>query len=152
MSTSADSRITEAWGDYVPGHRIEIEPVDTSELSWSGRGPTLPEARQRPERWLTQRAVESPHPITWHSLPYESLDEACHAQYRLEGTVPYLQSAACDIHWSIFGCDGDKDANGETRSYSQCTTRACDEYARTLLKAIAENAAIVLELLEQTSS
>lgn len=152
MSTSADvpAITVPAWGEYVPGHRIEIEPVDFSGMSWSGWGPCDPARRDVPARWLVQRDRQSPHPITWHSEMYASYDEARAELYRLELKVPHLSQVIADVHWSLFGCEGDKDEDGTTRAVVDCRHKGCVQYARTLLKAVAEDAPLVLEMLERT--
>lgn len=69
------------WGDYAQGRRIEVEQGFWTAGEALGLPETDNRTRETPDRFfLTQRAVESPHPLTWHSRSFASARHANEAR------------------------------------------------------------------------
>jgi hypothetical protein len=131
------------WGEFVPGLRVEIEQPRMDPQSLSGWGPGVDTGS--PCRWLTQRAYDSPHPLTWHSQLYADAEEAREARHRLLGTVPCLDHLQFLVHHDPLGpC---------SRTIPQTSVRHCpgadrhEVRALELLREILDDAEMIKRLL-----
>ena len=134
--------IDTARGEYVPGRRIEIEPVDDSLVNLMGLEPSDLGARELRRR-LVQRADYSPHPLTWASVPLDP-QVAQEERYRLQSQVPFLSQLAFMLHWDRLG---DCQSLEERGSLRDCKGKACERAARQLLEEIVDQADVVKRLL-----
>lgn len=151
MSTATDRGVWtfEEWGTYIPNDRIEIEPGNWT-LKEVGGLPEQDKAvadRRRPEGprsdkdgyYLVQRAMQSPHPMIWHSKKYETLEKArdAYAWRRFidaeEGSIeqklriPGVSDYAFAYHHSFFGCSKEGHSAGslaECANNHECVDRA----------------------------
>lgn len=114
-----------AWGAYVPGRRIEIEPFGWDGDAIRGYGPSRTGDPKR--RALVQRADESPHPITWHSQVHDDVDGAREALLMIRIgeaesereaylKIPGVSEIAFALHHALGGCNN-------SRSVAECDRR-----------------------------
>jgi hypothetical protein len=112
-----NSELTEEWGTYDEGRRIEVERGP-----WSLREAAGLPSMHGPERtgfYLVQRDRESPHPMTWHSKRFMSRDEAYDdqawrsfirhpiASWESPLAIPGVSDYAFNYHHSPYGCKSD---------------------------------------------
>ncbi len=139
------------WGTYVPGRRIEIEhgPWTLGEIAGLPENPCRVRERNVPV-FLTQREERSPHPLTWHSKAFGSVDaarlhlvrtrmvEAEQAGEDPRLRIPHVDSFAFDLHHG--GCN-------DGGALADCTTQRCVDRAMDHLRAILDDADLLRQVM-----
>lgn len=138
--------IESAWGTYMPGRWIEIEPYGWDTSAQEGWGPSsVPDPNRR---CLVQREAQSPHPIMWHSEVYDDVEAArmswmsikvaeAESEHEAYLRVPSVSGIAFSLHHNrVGGCAGE-------RALADCITGRCVREAVELVEEILSQRTVI---------